>query len=225
MKAIALVVTMLVLNSAHAIQAFKLGPNVSPKGDIPVQRALTAIDEDGIEEFNPEDPEAEEILKAYDEYYEQMTGKSPFIEGYGELFTNVSGCYRDGCPVWIYVSIAEQTAYLTLDGRSVASWKVSSARKGYRTKRGDFNPNGRVYDYYESKRYPGGGFKYKGRRMGNMGFAVFYYGGYALHGTAAIKNLGRPASHGCVRQHPEHAEYFNQLVRHYGKNNVWITVQ
>jgi lipoprotein-anchoring transpeptidase ErfK/SrfK len=32
-----------------------------------------------------------------------------------------------------------------------------------------------------------------------MPYALFFRGGYAIHGTYSIRQLGRPASHGCVR--------------------------
>ena len=32
-----------------------------------------------------------------------------------------------------------------------------------------------------------------------MPYSVFFRGGYAIHGTSAVKWLGTPASHGCVR--------------------------
>jgi lipoprotein-anchoring transpeptidase ErfK/SrfK len=32
-----------------------------------------------------------------------------------------------------------------------------------------------------------------------MPYSVFFRGGYAVHGTSYVKQLGRPASHGCVR--------------------------
>ena len=39
-----------------------------------------------------------------------------------------------------------------------------------------------------------------------MPYALFYHEGYALHATTQIKNLGRQASHGCVRLHPRDAK-------------------
>ena len=224
MKLKSALMVLALLTSAHAFGI------QFPNTDKPILPPFNEIedrgDEQDVEEFDPSAPDAEEILKAYDEYYEQMTGESPFLEGYEDLYTPAgSGCKRASCAVWIRVSKAKQRAYLTLHGSLVDSWPVSTARKGYGTKNWDYHPNGRVYSYYESTRFPGGSFNYKGRRMGNMGFAVFYSGGFALHGTAATGKLGRPASHGCVRQHPAKAAYFNSLVRQYGVRNTWITVQ
>jgi hypothetical protein len=52
---------------------------------------------------------------------------------------------------------------------------------------------------------------------GNMPFAVFIKGGFAVHGTTGgsdwgnISKLGTtPLSHGCVRIHPLNAKAFNE---------------
>jgi hypothetical protein len=37
--------------------------------------------------------------------------------------------------------------------------------------------------------------------------------GHAIHGSFDIKHLGRPASHGCVRLHPDNAAILYKLVR------------
>jgi hypothetical protein len=37
--------------------------------------------------------------------------------------------------------------------------------------------------------------------------------GHAIHGSFDIKRLGRPASHGCVRLHPDNAAILFKLVR------------
>ncbi len=58
-----------------------------------------------------------------------------------------------------------------------------------------------------------------------MPYSVFYDSHWAIHGTTAIKRLGRPASHGCVRLHPKNAAILFNLVLRQGKKNtvVWIT--
>ncbi|TIP72473.1 MAG: L,D-transpeptidase, partial [Mesorhizobium sp.] len=57
-----------------------------------------------------------------------------------------------------------------------------------------------------------------------MPHAVFYRGGYAIHGTGSVKSLGRPASHGCVRLHPRNAAAFYSMVRKAGFRNTRIVV-
>ena len=176
------------------------------------------------EAYDPRAENIEEILDAYDEYYEQETGKSAWLHPeLNDLLIQVGGCYRYSCPVFIYVSKSEQKAYLHLNGKLEASWAVSTGVSGYSTPDFDRHPNGRIYDRYSSRKYPGG--NYKG--LGNMPYAVFIRGGYALHGTPKGNwpKLGSRASHGCIRMHPDNGKWFNRLVRQNGISKVWITVE
>ena len=58
-----------------------------------------------------------------------------------------------------------------------------------------------------------------------MPHSIFFHGGYAIHGTDAVKSLGRPASHGCVRLHPRNARRLYNLVKAHGAGNTRIVVQ
>jgi lipoprotein-anchoring transpeptidase ErfK/SrfK len=57
-----------------------------------------------------------------------------------------------------------------------------------------------------------------------MPWAVFFHGGYAVHGTTEIRKLGKPASHGCVRLHPDNAKAFFSLVKDAGLTQSQIVV-
>lgn len=94
--------------------------------------------------------------------------------------------------------------------------------KKFETPDFDTKPSGLMFKKYTSKQYPGG--NYNG--LGNMPYAVFIRGGYAIHGTTVsnIRKLGTRASHGCVRLHPDYAHIFFELVKFAGPENVWITV-
>jgi lipoprotein-anchoring transpeptidase ErfK/SrfK len=46
-----------------------------------------------------------------------------------------------------------------------------------------------------------------------MPHSIFFSGGYAIHATPHVGNLGRPASHGCVRLHPEHAAQLYTMTK------------
>lgn len=178
-------------------------------------------DDNAIDELDPFDPNVNETLQQMDQNYQEETGSSPFSGSFFGLFS--SGCQRAQCPVWAQVSISRQRLYLYLNGSLSATWLVSTGRPGHDTPTFDTHPDGRIYDSYTSKKFPGG--DYKG--LGNMPYAVFISGGFAVHGTGvgSWKKLGTPASHGCVRIHPDNAYYFNRLVRQQGVSNVWITVQ
>ncbi|MEN0059869.1 MAG: L,D-transpeptidase [Bdellovibrio sp.] len=193
----------------------------------PVQESVSAEEQipNMIEDLNPFDPNIEETLRYYDKIYEEETGKSPFLQN-NQLFYNIMGikrCVRAECPVWIQVVKQTQRLYLYINGTLQNSWLVSTGVRGHETPNFDTNPNGRIYDKYTSTKYPGG--DYNG--LGNMPYAVFIQGGFALHGTPKGNwpLLGKQASHGCIRMHPDFAYSFNRLVRQNGVSNVWITVQ
>ena len=57
-----------------------------------------------------------------------------------------------------------------------------------------------------------------------MPYSIFFHGGYAIHGTTDIKNLGTVASHGCVRLHPDNAETLFKLVDKVGMKNTKISL-
>ncbi len=172
-----------------------------------------------LDDLDPRDPNIEIILQYYDDQYYQATGERAIIDD-GPM--PKGSCYRNACPVWAEVKRAEQMMYLYVDGAVKYVWLVSTGMRGYATPYMDLNPNGRIYDRYTSTAWPGG--DYNG--LGNMPYAVFLTGGYAIHGTTKGNwpMLGKPASHGCIRLHPDNGFIFNRLVRAYGVGSVWVTV-
>lgn len=111
------------------------------------------------------------------------------------------------------IGIADQRMRVLVDGEVAYDWPVSTGRRGYETPRGDFRPE-RMHARYFSRKYDGA----------PMPHAVFFVGGVAVHGTTEIRRLGRPASHGCVRLHPDNARAFFTLVRHHGLDNARVVV-
>lgn len=174
-----------------------------------------------IEELNPYDPNIEETLKEMDQSYQQETGLSPFLEL--PLMPPGGGCYRFSCKIYAQVVKSQQKMYLYVDGELQNSWPVSTGTFWNPTPNFDTHPDGRIYDAYTSKKHPGG--NYNG--LGNMPYAVFIHGGFAIHGTTRGNwpKLGSKASHGCIRVHPDNGFIFNRLVREVGVAQVWVTVQ
>ncbi|MFA6519522.1 MAG: L,D-transpeptidase [Candidatus Paceibacterota bacterium] len=111
------------------------------------------------------------------------------------------------------VSITDQEMMVYVDNALEHVWKVSTARRGYKTPPGSYTP------YWLSKNH-------RSRKYDNapMPYAVFFHGGYAVHGTTEIKRLGQRASHGCVRLMTENARTLYTLVQQYGKQNVAIVI-
>jgi lipoprotein-anchoring transpeptidase ErfK/SrfK len=111
------------------------------------------------------------------------------------------------------VDVANQTMTVSKYGKIIHVWKVSTARKGYITPRGTWRPT-RIHRMWYSRKYDNS----------PMPYSVFYHGGYAIHGTNAVRRLGRPASHGCVRLDTSNAKHFYSLVREFGPGNTRIIV-
>ena len=111
------------------------------------------------------------------------------------------------------VSLSQQTMEVIVDGRTAFEWKVSTGRKGYSTPTGSYKPI-RMHKMWYSKKYDNA----------PMPHSVFFNGGYAVHATDAVKRLGRPASHGCVRLHPDNASDFYKLVETFGPGNTQIVI-
>ncbi|AWC22128.1 L,D-transpeptidase catalytic domain [Aminobacter sp. MSH1] len=111
------------------------------------------------------------------------------------------------------VSIGEQRMHVMIDGRTTFVWKVSTGGKGYVTPKGSYKPT-RMHEMWYSRKYDNA----------PMPHSVFFNGGYAVHATNQINRLGRPASHGCVRLHPDHAEDFYELVEAFGPSNTSIQI-
>ena len=112
----------------------------------------------------------------------------------------------------IRVDLASQRMHVrTADGEAY-NWAISSGREGFRTIRGNFQPT-RLEKRWHSRKYGGA-----------MPNAIFFRGGFAIHGTGDIARLGRPASHGCVRLHPANAAKLFALVQKHGKGATRIAV-
>lgn len=111
------------------------------------------------------------------------------------------------------VSLSSQEMTVYVDGIARYGWAVSTARPGYRTPVGSFRPT-RMNRMWYSK-------KYDNAPMPN---SIFFLGGYAVHGTGHIRALGKPASHGCVRLHPDNARTLYSLVQSEGMSNARIVI-
>lgn len=173
-------------------------------------------------DYDPAASDVERTLQAWDQILENAGVSTRVDEGFAELSTRASACKRSACSVWANVNRSSQVLHLYVDGVLKDSWAVSTGIAGYGTPKFDTHPDGRVYNKYSSKSFPGG--DYNG--LGNMPYAVFIKGGYAIHGTPKVnwKHLGRKASHGCIRLHPDNGYRFNRLVREVGIGRTWVTV-
>lgn len=111
------------------------------------------------------------------------------------------------------ISIKSQTMTVTKNGFVVHKWKVSTARNGYVTPTGSWKAKW-ASRHHRSRKYDNA----------PMPYAIFFNGGYAVHATFDLKRLGSPASHGCIRLHPNNAATFFSLAQKYGLGNTKVIV-
>jgi hypothetical protein len=112
----------------------------------------------------------------------------------------------------VRVDIAAQRIQVTTTDGEAYNWAISSGRKGFRSPNGVYRPTRLEKNWY-SRKYGGA-----------MPNAVFFRGGYAIHGTTAVGALGRPASHGCIRLHPTNAAKLFALVKKHGASQTRIAL-
>ena len=111
------------------------------------------------------------------------------------------------------VSVGTQTMHVYVDGMLRYEWPVSTAGAGMITPRGEWTPTW-LSRWHRSRQY----------NNAPMPFAIFYHEGYAIHATEAVWALGRPASHGCVRLHPDNASLLFSMVQEEGMENMRVVV-
>ena len=113
----------------------------------------------------------------------------------------------------VQIDKSSQRMAVRVDGTTRFSWPVSTGRSGYGTPSGTFAPQSMARRYFSRKYY-----------NSPMPHAIFFYYGFAIHGTNDISRLGGPASHGCVRLHPSHAAALYALVQRNGARNTRIEI-
>ena len=106
--------------------------------------------------------------------------------------------------VQVAIDLTHQRMHVDSDEGSF-DWPISSARSGFSTPHGSYAPERLELMHYSHKYH-----------MSPMPHAIFFRGGYAIHGTYSTASLGRPASHGCVRLAPGNATALYDMVRHEG---------
>jgi lipoprotein-anchoring transpeptidase ErfK/SrfK len=103
--------------------------------------------------------------------------------------------------------------FVIVDGAPRYAWRVSTARRGYITPTGTYHPEMLARSWFSRRYY-----------NSPMPHAIFFHGGYAIHGTYDIAQLGGPASHGCVRLDPGNAAILFGLVEREGMGATTIVV-
>jgi lipoprotein-anchoring transpeptidase ErfK/SrfK len=115
--------------------------------------------------------------------------------------------------VLVQIDKSSQRMAVSVDGTMRYNWPVSTGRSGYGTPSGVFHPQLMARRWFSRKYY-----------NSPMPHAIFFYGGFAIHGTYELSRLGGPASHGCVRLHPSHAAALFALVERSGPRATRIEI-
>jgi lipoprotein-anchoring transpeptidase ErfK/SrfK len=132
------------------------------------------------------------------------------------LFVLVFACMgAEGARADLVIAVdkSQQRMLISVDGQDRYNWPISTARAGYSTPNGVYHPEHLARRWF-SRQYYGS----------PMPHAIFFHGGFAIHGSHEISRLGGPASHGCVRLHPEHAAALFALVQEEGLANTEIVI-
>jgi len=120
---------------------------------------------------------------------------------------------RAAASVVVHIDREAQQMEVVVDGAPRYQWRISTARPGYITPPGTYHPEMLAARWFSSK--------YDNSPMPH---SIFFYKGYAIHGTYEISHLGRPVSHGCVRLDPANAAILFGLVQREGFSNTTIVV-
>lgn len=119
-----------------------------------------------------------------------------------------------GPKVMMRIDISSQTMTVLVHGKVAYVWKVSTARRGYATPTGFWTPY-RMHVMWHSRKYDNA----------PMPHSIFFHDGFAIHATPYVTRLGSPASHGCVRLHPDNAKRLFALVKQYGPSTARVSIE
>ena len=116
--------------------------------------------------------------------------------------------------VLINIDKSSQEMTVFVDGVETHSWPVSTGRPEYATPSGTYTPTS-MNEMWYSKQWDNS----------PMPHSIFFMkDGHAIHGSHEVKNLGKPASHGCVRLAPANASTLFTLVKATGMENVQVVL-
>jgi hypothetical protein len=131
---------------------------------------------------------------------------------FAAIFALVTLAQAAHANVMIIIDKSAQKMTVTVNGEDRYTWPVSTGRDGYDTPPGDFQPFRMEKDHFSRE--------WDDAPMPNSIF--FTKIGHAIHGTYEVRNLGKPASHGCVRLAPQNAATLYALVKDEGVFNTRV---
>jgi lipoprotein-anchoring transpeptidase ErfK/SrfK len=120
----------------------------------------------------------------------------------------------NGSQILINIDKSRQEMSVFVDGIEKYTWPVSTGKRGYSTPSGTYAASS-MNEIWYSKQWDNA----------PMPHAIFYMkDGHAIHGTLEERNLGKPASHGCVRISRANATALYALVKETGLKNTQVVL-
>jgi lipoprotein-anchoring transpeptidase ErfK/SrfK len=114
----------------------------------------------------------------------------------------------------IQVDKSAQRMTVTVDGKQLYDWPVSTGGGDYDTPSGSFKPFRMEIDHRSDE-----------WDDAPMPYSIFFTKiGHAIHGTNEQRNLGRPVSHGCVRLSVKNAAVLWELVKRQKMANTTVVL-
>jgi hypothetical protein len=113
----------------------------------------------------------------------------------------------------LFIDKSTQQISVIQNGRLLYVWPVSTGRDRFSTPSGVYAPERLERTWFSRAYYDA-----------PMPHAIFFHHGFAIHGSYDIARLGGPASHGCVRLHPQDAAMLYGMVEQEGPGNTTIVV-
>jgi len=131
-----------------------------------------------------------------------------------EAAIQIGAAAASASEILISIDKAAQKMTVSVDGDQRYDWKVSTGRAGYDTPSGNFTASS-MNEIWYSKEWDDA----------PMPHAIFFTkDGHAIHSTEEVKNLGKPASHGCVRLSPQNAATLYTLVAENGLESTQVVL-
>src|SRR5713226_10687912 len=113
----------------------------------------------------------------------------------------------------LFIDKSTQQISVIQNGRLLYVWPVSTGQDRFSTPSGVYMPERLERTWFSRAYY-----------NSPMPHAIFFHNGFAIHGSYDIARLGGPASHGCVRLHPQDAAMLYAMVEQEGPGNTTIMV-
>ena len=99
---------------------------------------------------------------------------------------------------WIEIDLTNQMLYAYRGSQLISGFLVSTGTSSHKTVTGTF----KIYAKHPAITMIGPGY-----HLEDVPYSMFFYKGYAVHGTYWHNNFGRPMSHGCVNMLTSEAKW------------------